>query len=164
MTIESKAGTTGEESAWRSVEGDLRYVERYLAMAHADTKSCKYQQIDFPEWEPSEGEPKPLMEAVRYSDDLDAQPSQYIYVGGGGADLIFCEIGKAIGTETLRALVAENERLNGGLVAGMQVRADGGGAAGYWRPLADLIAERSHFDEDHYARQRHIQREWMGLG
>lgn len=88
-------------------------------------------------------------------------PWRCIFVNGRG-DALWCKEGLPIGGAALTMLMHLNWKTRGGLVAGIQVRADRDGPPrnGYWRRLDGHLQNHDGcFDRAHYAEQYRVQME-----
>ncbi len=93
------------------------------------------------------------------ADDIDddnppmPHPSGFVYMFEDGGCLAYPDpLYVPVGPDELAALVAINGALDGGLVAGLRVRADRDGSLGAsWRQLANRVAEADgRFSVEHY--------------
>ncbi len=89
----------------------------------------------------------------------ETYPSAFVYMFEDGSTLACpAPLCVPVGPNELAALVAINGVLDGGLVAGMRVRADRDKDEGFdfphWRQLADRVAEADgRFTDKHYAKR-----------
>ncbi len=94
--------------------------------------------------------------SLRWGED-ETYPTAYVYMFEDGGSLGCIDpLYAPVGPDELTALVAINGVLDGGLVAGMRVRADRDKDQGSsrWRQLADRVAEADgRFTAKHYAKR-----------
>lgn len=144
----------------RSLADEVEVAERQVRRTVARPVGLEVRVLELPEWQPSEEEPEPLVEASRwYGPDFGGMRLVAIPGDGDNIEVAF-PLDVAMGSAALERLVAEDERLNGSLVAEMRRQArehEPVAESDRTQRITDLIARRSRFDEMHYAEQYFVQ-------